>query len=382
MNAMRVALDARMADRTGIGRYVRLLVRHLAALDACDLTVLLNPGDSGAWLPASPRVSLAILPARVPVFSWREHWTLPRAVRRLAPDVLHVPNWNAPARPPVPLVATIHDLIYFHWRESCPSALGHRYARWGLRRVARVASRLVAVSAATRDEAVRDLGADPARVRVVHHGPPLDAPGEHGGTSGAQGADGAGALPALGGIPDRYLLYVGTFAPHKNLPALLEGVAGLRAAGTPAHLVVVGPRGRHGRAVDEAVARLSLREGVTFLGEVGDPTLRTLYERAGALALPSRAEGFGFTPLEAFAHGCPVVASDIPVLREVAGDGALLVPPGDAGAWRDALRRVLTEAGLRESLAGRGRARLGAFSWERAARETLAVYEEAAGTAP
>ena len=167
---MRVVLDARMAGSTGIGRYVRRLVTHLGGAEDLEVLVAVNPGDPMAWLPPGDRVRPVCFPRRIAPFSWREQWNLAPALMRWKPDVVHAPNWNAPFRLPVPLVVTFHDLIYYHYPDSCPSWLAHRYARWALRRMAKRAAHIVSVSQGTADDAVQALGADPARITVVHHG--------------------------------------------------------------------------------------------------------------------------------------------------------------------------------------------------------------------
>lgn len=368
---MRVVLDGRMAAATGIGRYVRQLVRHLAPVAvARDLEVLVavNPGDPMAWLPVSERVRPVCHLRRIAPFALREPWALPRALRRFRPDVVHLPNWNGAGDMGVPLVVTLHDLIYWHHPGSCPSRPAHWYARWALRRAARAAARVVAVSQATADDVAATLAVDPARIAVVHHGLPLEAGG---------GDD--GALPT--GVAPPFVVSVGTWAPHKNLPVLVEAVARARRAGSALTLVIAGAPGRHAGPVEAAIARHGLGDAVRRVGGVDDAALRGLYRHAVALALPSRIEGFGFTPLEAFALGCPVVASDIAAVREVAGDAALLVPPGDAGALADALRRLETDAAERGRMAELGRARLAAFSWARAAALTADAYAAARGVA-
>src|SRR3990167_1984102 len=168
---MRVVLDGRMASATGIGRYVRELTRHLARVaEARDLEVLVavNPGDPMAWLPGSDRGRPGGHLRRIEPLSIREPWRLGSALRRYAPDVVHLPNWNGAGDMGVPTVVTLHDLVYWHYPGSCPSRPAHWYARWGLRRAARTATRVVAVSQATADDVGTTLGVPAARISVGH----------------------------------------------------------------------------------------------------------------------------------------------------------------------------------------------------------------------
>lgn len=366
---MRVVLDARMAASTGIGRYVRSLVQHLPAAggDDFEMLVAVNPGDPMAWLPDSERIRPVCFERRFGLFSMGEIIGLGKALMRWKPDVVHCPNWNAPKGLDVPVVVTLHDLIYYHVAGSCPSRLAHWYARWALPKVARAADHLISVSQATKDDAIRSLGVAPDRVTVVHHGLPLE-PGDQGPVA---------ALPD--GVQSPFVLYVGTCAPHKNLPLLIHAVSQINARGERLQLVIAGPPGRHSAALDQAIRSHSATNFVVRAGRVDDDVLRGLYARATCLALPSTMEGFGFTPLEAFAYGCPVVAADIAPVREVGADATLRVAPDDSPAWSAAIRTVRDDAATRDALIAKGTARLEAFSWQRAAEETAAVYRLAAG---
>jgi glycosyltransferase involved in cell wall biosynthesis len=238
-----------------------------------------------------------------------------------------------------------------HGYERVKHAYKRRLYPWALRRAARV----VAVSEFARSEAVRHLGGDAGRIEVVHSGPGFLA-------------DGAG-VPA--GLPEPpYLLYVGDLSPKKDVAPLVGAFA---EAGAPGRLVLAGRRRDAYPELDRALAaagrRRVRREGPS------DAAVDALLRGASALLLPSRYEGFAFTPLEAMGRGCPVVASDIPAVREISGDGALLVPPGDGAAWRDAILRVTGDEALRAELRERGTATVARYSWLETARGLLRVFE-------
>jgi glycosyltransferase involved in cell wall biosynthesis len=258
----------------------------------------------------------------------------------------------APAPAPLavgrtPFVLTVHDRSW----ELRPGDFTRYERLWHLaarpRRLARRAARVLCVSETVRRELIEAWRLDPSRVRAT-----LLAPRDRGG----------GAAPS--GRP--YFLFVGALEPRKAPEVLAEGFRRARARGLEAELVVVGD----GR---EDVAGAGIRR-LGELDEVGG-----LYASALALVLPSWLEGFGLTPVEGLAAGAPAVVSDLPVLREVLGDGALYVPPGDAGALADALLRVEREPALRERLLTAGRAAIAPLSWAETARRTRAVLAEAAG---
>lgn len=191
---------------------------------------------------------------------------------------------------------------------------------------------------------------------------------------------GAPALPAPGraSTPGPFLLAVGELRPRKALDVLLDSLARPELDGM--RVVLAGPPGAAEASLRAQAARLGLASRVTFAGPVDDTALAELYRDATALCFPSVAEGFGLPVLEAMAAGAPVVASDLDVVREVAGDAALLVPARDRDALAFALARVATDTALRARLAAAGRARAATFTWAATAEATIAGYELARNT--
>jgi glycosyltransferase involved in cell wall biosynthesis len=280
-------------------------------------------------------------------------------VRGRKADLYHYFDVTGPVLAPRRrFVATVHDTAFVHGYGPRSGAYKLRLYPWALAR----ASAVVAVSQFAKDEAVRHFGADPAKIEVVHSGPGLFA--------------GDGNAPAQpDGDESSFLLYVGNLGGNKNLPFLVRSFS---RADPPARLVLAG-RARGGveelrRAIDAAPNR----DRIELRSEVSDAELERLYRSAVALVLPSVYEGFGFTALEAMARGCPVLASDIPGLREVSGSGALLLPLGDDAAWAEAMRRVVADESLRADLRARGAETVARYSWETTARGVLEVLGRAA----
>jgi glycosyltransferase involved in cell wall biosynthesis len=254
-----------------------------------------------------------------------------------------------------PFVLTVHDLSFVHRPRDYGryERLWHRVAR--PRRLARRAQRVLADSDAVRAELLDQWRLPPERVRTVRLGP----------GRGALAEDGAARA---GGARAGHVLAVGGLEPRKQPRLLVEAHRRARERGLLAGLAFVGD-GPLRRELEDA--------GATVLGRLGDRELDAAYANALCLACVSREEGFGFTPLEAISAGVPAVVSDLPVFRETLGDAALAVPPGDADALAAALLRLEREPELRERLVAAGREHVGLLSWERAARETRAVFEEA-----
>jgi glycosyltransferase involved in cell wall biosynthesis len=263
----------------------------------------------------------------------------------------------------VPSVITIHDLAIYRHPEWFPRGQWLS-TRLVVPRSIRGADRVIAVSEQTRRDIAEMFGRREG-VEVVHHGVasafrPL-------------AAEDLAEVRSRYSLPDRFILFVGTIEPRKNLETLLEAWA--QVPRRPA-LVVAGGWGWGYAEVRARMERLS--DGVRLLDAVEPRDLPGLYNLAACFAHPAWYEGFGLTPLEAMSCGTPVVCSNSSSLPEVVGDAALLVAPDDVDGWRRALERVLGEPELGTDLRRRGLLRAAEFSWERAAERTWGVIEKAA----
>jgi len=341
---------------SGVPRYAAQLTRGLDAVadefPRLRLSLLTTPEGARVASPRRLAVELAGSafdgarsgPARLLAEQ------LAAASRRA--DLLHFFDLTGPLlRPRRRFTTTIHDASIVYGFERVRHAYKRRVYPWALRR----AERVVAVSDFARDEAGRHFGTPSERVTVVRSGPGLVE---------------AGGVTPPDGLPERpFLLYVGDLTAKKDVATLVRAY---ERAGVEDGLVLVGrPRDPYPE-LDAALA--AARGRVTILEGAPDAALDALYGAATALLLPSRYEGFGFTPLEAMGRGCPVLASDIPAVREISGDGALLAPVGDEVAWADAIRRVAGDEAVRADLRARGAETVARYSWEETARGLCRVF--------
>jgi glycosyltransferase involved in cell wall biosynthesis len=344
-----VALVA--AGHGGVPRYARTLARALDAVagDFDDLALSLLTNPSGAEAIAPRRLRMRVTRGRDAGAARIVAEQL--AAARAETDLLHFFDLLAPVLAPRRrFTATVHDALVAHGYRI--ARLRRAYTRVVYPRAIRSATAIVAVSAFARDEAVRHLGADPDRVHVVRSGPGLTEPGSE--------------KPSREPPNGPFLFYVGGLAPNKGLRLLVRA---FDRADVEGRLVLAG-RPAHGfDELERTVAAARARDRIEIVTDASDADADRLYREAVALAHPAEYEGFGFTPLEAMARGCPVLASDIPPIREISGAGALLLPPRDENAWADAIRRVFADRSLRESLRERGRRTVAGYSWERTARE-------------
>jgi len=367
---MRIGLDATplLGRRTGVGRYVEHLVAALADEPGLDLVATAftarGAGGLAAAVPAGVRVRHRPAPARLLQAAWG-HAGLPPVEWLTGPlEVFHGTNFVLPPLRRARGVLTVHDLSYLRYPETVAAA-SLRYRQLvprGVRRAAVVLTPSLAVAEEVRAEyglgdrvVATPLGVDSAWFAAEPPDP---------------------AWLAGRGLPARYLLFVGTVEPRKGLPTLLAALRELhsdRAAAVPP-LVLAGPPG-WGPALETSALPAGAVRSAGYL-EAAD--LRRLVAGAAVLAFPSLYEGFGLPPLEAFATGIPVVASDLPVVREVTGELATLVPVGDAAALAGALREVLAAAPAEADRAHR-QAHARGFSWAACAAATSAAYRRAAG---
>jgi glycosyltransferase involved in cell wall biosynthesis len=357
----------------GISRYID---RTLAALakerDGHRFVAFVEPGTpkdtlSLGWLEAVA----ARLPTDRPFvrIAW-EQLVFPRLIRRYHLDVVHSPAYVTPLASTVPSVVTFHDLSFF----ALPVAF-NRTNRWYLqtfsRLSARRANRLIAVSEFTRREMQRVLGVRPERVDVVPNG--VD------GEFRRLRPEDVRSFRSRHSLPDRFVLYLGTLEPRKNVPALIRAYAVARQRGVTAPLVLAGGRGWGELELERLIARLGLSADVRMVGFVPAADQPLWYTAATLFAFLSRYEGFGLPVLEAMACGTPCIASNLGSLPEVVGDGGVLVDPDDDQAVGAVLATLLGDDAWRDDLATRGQERARRFTWDGAARATMDSYRQAIG---
>jgi glycosyltransferase involved in cell wall biosynthesis len=371
----RVLIDARRIRDFGIGTYTRNLVRALGRIDRENrYALLVRPGDV-AELPAVPD-NFEAIPYDGGGEAVARNFAFPAPLQRLGTDVYHLPLNAVPWLMPRPYMVTVHDMssLLFATRDD----LRHHLSVYRFRRGLLRASRVIAVSDATRRDMQNTLGIPAARIRRIYNAPdPIF-------TTAPRSLE----LDESHRIMERYqinypfVLYVGNIRPQKNIPRLVEAFAVLRGElerhpiYSDLHLIIIGDEISKYPPVRQAVIKSRVEHCVRFLGFVSIHTLRLFYKAAAAFAFPSLYEGFGLPPLEAMACGTPVVTSNVSSLPEVVGDAAVVVNPENVFDIARGMREVLTDEQIRRWAIERGFDQVARFSWERNAGEVLETYRE------
>jgi glycosyltransferase involved in cell wall biosynthesis len=344
--------------RAGVGVYTSQILHHMAVdRPDCDFDVFGPPGGF-AYVPDA---TYHLLP-RTRLIGRHLRW--PAAMRRLHPDVYFGPAGALPLTSVgCPSVITVHDLAIYRNPRWFPGRQPLSTRLVVPRSVLR-ADVVIAVSENTAEDIVDIFGRDRSRIQVVPHGVssklrPMSA---------EERADARARLK----LPERFILYVGTIEPRKNLVTLLDAWVLMRDR---PDLVVIGSWGWLYEPIRDKMTRLGPK--LHHLDSVDPDELPSIYNLARVLAHPAWYEGFGLPPLEAMACGTPAVVSDRSSLPEVVGDAGIIVPADDPDQWCKALERVMGDTALAADLRHRGVLRAAEFSWPRAAGLTWKAIDDA-----
>ncbi len=369
--ASRIAISAPLLASSGsyrsagIHTYLQHSLQHLPEADPA-LSLTLFAAHPPAELPASIAVRRPPWNTDRPLgrILW-EQSALPWAVRRMRADVLHATAFVAPMLRPAPTIVTIYDVSFALFPQFF-RGFQQTYLRAGTRWSARHVQRIVTISDCTRQDVHRLYGVPLERIDVAYPGvdeilQPLDR-------------DRVQEFRRLKNLPDKFLLYLGTLEPRKNLAMLVRAFAQLKHEYPEAFLVLAGGIGWLTAEVFAAIESCDVKDSVVLPGYVPAEEKALWYAAATAFVFPSRYEGFGIPPLEAMACGTPVLTSNAASLPEVVGEAGVLIAPDDVSGWAAALTRVWNDAPYRAELADRGVKRAQQFTWQATARQIAQAY--------
>lgn len=358
---MRIVIDTQTIQgrKTGFGFYVSNLIANLERIDKKNEYVFLRPDEGHDF--STPRRWI-----------W-DQITVPRLARKSKADILHQPCFSTPVFYSGRVVVTIHDLISVFFGYNIPFWSRQFFGKW-MPFTYRFADHLIAVSEHTKKDAIKVLGIPEEKITVIHEA----ADERYMLISDERQIDSVRKKYSLGDAP--FILHVGTLEPRKNLPFLVRAFALAKKENKiDAKLVITGKKGWYYEGLFGLVDELKLQDEIIFTGYVEDEDIPALYNAAKIFVFPSLYEGFGLPPLEAMASGTPVISSNTSSMPEVVGDAGVLLPPKDETRWAAAIADLLTDEKKWSECRKKGLAQAKKFSWERCARETIAVYEKVRG---
>ena len=379
---MRIGIDCRATQDSfiaGIGYYIHYLLQNIAGIDKENEYILLYNSFRKSFLKGAPEYKYenfrnVIFRIPNPVFSGIAGTSLAGLipVENLTGkiDIFHATNFLLPYCKYARSILTIYDLSILKFNNFHPLKRRMVFSKDRLSNSAGKADAIITCSEATKTDIVEILDVPPEKIKVIY----AAVSAEFGKMASRQSIEKALKKYSL---PERYILFVGTLEPRKNVARLIEAFGeAKKRIGPGFKLVLAGGKGWYYKDIFTAIDRLSLNDSVVYLDYVVREDLPLILSGAQAFVYPSIYEGFGLPPLEAISRGIPTLVSDVSCFPEIIGDGALKVDPYSVDAIADGICRILTDKGLRESLKQKGLEKAKAYSWEKAARETLALYNQ------
>jgi glycosyltransferase involved in cell wall biosynthesis len=371
---MKILIDASQIPRNkgGVGTYAVQLIRTLAGRTTAHRYVVLVQCDEEAFDDLQgPNLKLVRAPGRIfrrlPFRFALEQIFLPFLLVKHRVDILHSLHYSFPLLAfTAKRVVTVHDLTFFKF-PGLHTAFKRYYFRVFILLAARLADRIITISESTRRDFIDRTGADEDQVSAALIGAP-EVPGEWFRPEVVQ------AFRRRHGIDGKYVLFVGTLEPRKNIKTLILAFDRLTKNGETCHLVIVGAKGWDYEGIFGLVRQLRIERHVTFTGFVGNELKFNLIRNAALFVYPSFYEGFGIPVLEALSQGIPTITSNVSALIEVAGDAALLVDPSSVAELCQKMKLLLHDDALRSRLAHQGVRHSKSFNWQRTAQQTEAVY--------
>ena len=378
MPSVKIAIDIRRMTEFGVGTYIRNVVRTLGRLDHENKYLLIGTPARAQEIGALPP-NFHSVPLTAPERSLQGYREFRMTLKRLECNLVHVPNlFSVPRGLPCPYVMTVHDMLEHMSRAHEQSGIWRSLHFQLTRRVLRDAARIFAVSNFTKTEIEKLFEIPPDRIEVVYNA--IDERFLRGHASAADRE----LIAQRYQVTYPFLLYAGRVSPHKNVVRMIEAFSALKTAlernqiYPDLKLIIIGDDLSGNPDLRRTVVRSGVQNDVRFLGFIPIEVLRIFYDEAKIFVFPSLYEGFGLPPLEAMAHGTPVVTSNVSSLPEVVGNAAVLVNPENVFEIMRALHRVLTDQALRDRLKERGYQQTAKFSWETSVRRMLDTYHQIA----
>lgn len=363
---MKICIDARLYKETGVGRYIRSLIKYLPDLDNENhYSLLLLPEDCKNI--SLPNNKWNIIPARARWHTLKEQIVIPQVLRMEKPDLVHFPYFNVPIFYNGKFIVTIHDLTILKFatgRASTHCSLYYGIKLQGfkiaLNHAVYNSSKIITVSESVKKEIIDNFKVSPNKISVTYESGELESEN----------------TKSVENLPEDYLLYIGNAHPHKNLETLFVAFKIIKKQYPDLKLLLIGNDDYFYKRLKEYINKINLGNEVVTKGPVKNNQLAKYYKNAKAFIFPSLSEGFGIPGLEAMNLGCPVLASDIPTFKEIYRDGASYFNQNNPDNIAEKIISVLNDKNKKELLIQKGFERAKFFSWHKMASETLKIYNE------
>ena len=373
---MKIAIDIRRMTEFGVGTYIRNVVRTLGKLDRDNKYLLIGSPAKVKEIGSLPP-NFHTVPLMDPERSVQGYRQFRAILKRFKCDLVHIPNlFSIPRALPCPYVMTVHDMLEHMSRAREQNGFWRSLHFQLTNQVLRGAARIFAVSKFTKAEIEKLSDIPSQRIEVVYNA--IDERFLHGHATAAERQ----LIVERYQVTYPFLLYAGRISPHKNVVRMIEAFSALKTelekdeVFPDLKLIIIGDDLSGNPDLRRTVIRSGVQNDVRFLGFVPIEVLRTFYDQAKIFVFPSLYEGFGLPPLEAMAHGTPVVTSNVSSLPEVVGNAAVLVNPENVFEIMRALHRVLVDQPLRERMKERSYQQAAKFSWENSVHRILDVYHQ------
>jgi glycosyltransferase involved in cell wall biosynthesis len=377
---MKIGIDGRLWEETGVGRYIRALVRELGEIDKNNKYILwLRKKDFDIVKP--PNNNWKIREAEIPWHTMSEQLFMPGIYSNENVDLIHIPYFSVPFFTPKPFIVAIHDLTISDFATGKATTkpmpiytmkrIGYNFI---LNNAIKQAEKIITVSNTVRNQIINRYKVKPEKVVVTYESGEIEKIATNSGrdfTITFRKTD----------TPKNYLLYVGNAHPHKNLEKLIKAFQLVKAEMPEMHLVLIGKDDFFYKKLKNWVNQEDLGDRIKFINEVNNTQLVEFYNNASLFVFPSLSEGFGIPGLEAMSLGCPVAVSDIGVFREIYGEAAFYFNQNDE---RDIGYRLLKylellkDKATKEKIVEKGKKQSEKYSWKKMAKETLKIYKNCA----
>src|SRR3989339_453972 len=365
---MKILLDSRMINNSGVGTYIRNLLKNYEKSNENIYVYALTNNSVYEISGKKSKIEIVEVKYSTPIYSIREQIVLPYYINKIKPDLVHFPNFNVSYFLKTPFVVTIHDLIYYLHADACPNKIGYLYARVMMKHAARKAKLIITDSMYSKKDIVQNLNVSEEKVHVINPG--INKNYLH--------VENSQNILKKYKLPANYIFYIGNHEPRKNIMGIITAYSKSKYR-NDYFLVIGGKKDLRRKDIYNIIENLKLEKRVIFTDYIEEEDLPAIHSAAKLFIFPSFYEGFGLPPLEAMACGTPVISSNASSLPEILGDASIFVNPTNIDELTGAIDNILNNKNLADDLIKKGYEQVKKYSWDTAAIKTIDIYKNALG---